>query len=73
MIMKIEIINNMRVQIADTGKALINNDTFSQRVYLGDGAASWQEVDAPADLWDNESLYTLVNGVFELNGEVLDE
>jgi hypothetical protein len=67
---RIEITNNMRVQIADTGKALINGDSYAERVYLGDGAAPWQEIDAPADL--DSGLYTLVDGRFELTGEVVE-
>jgi hypothetical protein len=54
---RIETINKMRVQIADTGKVLINGDTYSERVYLGDGAAEWQEIDAPdPEIEDAEAL-----------------
>ena len=60
----------MRVQIADAGKVLINDDTYSDRVYLGEGAAPWQEIDAPDDL--ESGLYTLIDGKFELTGEVIE-
>ena len=54
----------MRVQIADTGKVLTNGDTYSERVYLGDGAAPWAEVNPPED---GEDTY-----LEELESELID-
>jgi hypothetical protein len=54
----------LQKQVADPGKVLVNGDNFSKEVYLGDGAEPWQEMDAPADLWEEGVNYQLQNGVF---------
>lgn len=40
----ITIIGTTRVQIPQDGMLLTNGDTFSKEVYLGEGAAEWEEV-----------------------------
>ena len=40
----ITIIGTTRVQTAQEGMLLTKGDTFSKEVYLGEGAAEWEEV-----------------------------
>jgi len=36
--------NGLRIQIADDGMILKNEDNYSKRVYLGDGSVEWEEI-----------------------------
>jgi len=42
----IKIINKMRMQTPDTGKALTNGEVYTtDPVHLGEGSSEWEEVD----------------------------
>ena len=46
----ITIIGTTRVQTAQEGMLLTKGDTFSKEVYLGEGAAEWEEVEDKGQL-----------------------
>lgn len=41
----VEIIGNSRVQSASYGMILKNGDIYSYKVYLGEGALEWEEIE----------------------------
>lgn len=36
--------NGMRIQTADAGMVLTNGETYTDKVYLGEGADEWNEI-----------------------------